>query len=403
MAGETLVLLDEWLRERRANGVGSKTIEQRRRIMGEVLSRCDGPRVDQITRADLAEAFADAFAGMKPSTRNFRLGVVRGFFNWLVATGELERSPALAINRAKQSSRDTGSRSMTLTEARALVSTCGNAYRRAFYLVMLNTGLRQCDVRRLTRARIRERAIWYAAGETKSGNDEWLPLNMEAESVLASINWHVGEDGLLFPSEIHDSSFNRDCANAGIGRTVGPRPLTKHGLRKTFVTQLDEIGAPQAVKVRLARHSNANMLTDMVYTDVRPERLREWIARIGPFGGSGEKSGVDDTSGRGSGYVRGTVIRDADKTRSQAAASVARPGSQSTEPGAAAQGRAMANSAGNGRYIPRVDGSPSTVELSLSDLEVSADGRVVLSREALAAFLRARAGMPSRSDSGGEQ
>jgi integrase/recombinase XerC len=116
------------------------------------------------------EEFMDAHWGpdhAQPRTYNSNLSVIKDFFKWQAARGELAGDPTLAIERAK--ARDPHRETFTADQLRAIVAAQDELRDRLALRLMLNYGLRKGSIRAVQFKHfdhVRKTVTVYAKGGT---------------------------------------------------------------------------------------------------------------------------------------------------------------------------------------------------------------------------------------------
>jgi len=195
-------------------------------------------------------------------------------FRWMKAAGRIAANPLEGLSRTDirgQASRRR--RALSDDEARKLVSVAGP--RGLFYALLLGTGLRYSEARRLRWADlcVDVAPFWFRvlASSSKNRREETRSLRRELAEALKAIRPSGATPGdVVFrkgtPSR---HSLNRDLKRAGIAKMdASGRTVDFHALRHTFVTNLHRSGVLPAAAMHLARHSDP-LLTLHTYADAK--------------------------------------------------------------------------------------------------------------------------------------
>lgn len=193
-------------------------------------------------------------------TANRRTGSVRAFLRYLVQRVHaldrcvLEGYKKLPTKGHERSKR----RALTAAEIELLITKCPDESRREIYRFVLNTGLRQGEVRGMTVNcfDFEKMHIHISAKLAKSKVDQWVPIHPDylptlkklvAGKLPAARVFHLGRENDVVPN------LHKDCEAAGVDTT----DVDFHGLRHTFCTQLARAGVRAEVLHKLARHKDA--------------------------------------------------------------------------------------------------------------------------------------------------
>ena len=229
-------------------------------------------------------------AGYKSATIQRRISGIRGFFDWLVALGLLERNPAdrQLIRRASRNAK--GERVITVLtqdQARALVDATamhGDAALRdrALLLTLLYGALRRSEAALMNAEHVRQAGPYWVLElpQTKGGVDQAVKLApLVVEAIQDACQAYEIAGGPVWRSLSNNSLGNRlsersiyrivdrAARGAGLRDDIGV-----HTLRHTACTLAIEGGAtPQQVQTH-ARHKKLE--TTMIYVHQR-DKLRD--------------------------------------------------------------------------------------------------------------------------------
>jgi len=224
----------------------------------------------------------------KPSTIRRKVSAIRGFFDWLLALGMLERNPAhrqvvRKVDRYAHSERDVVV--LTREEARDLLEATehhGDAALRdhALILTLLHCALRRSEAAAMDVEHLRSVGPYWVLDlpHTKGGIDQTVKVSGRVIDALLSARDHYGiTSGPLWQSLSNNSRgkrlsdrsvyaiVNRAARRAGLD-------IGAHTLRHTACTLAIEGGAtPQQVQTH-ARHKKLE--TTMQYVHQR-DKLRD--------------------------------------------------------------------------------------------------------------------------------
>ncbi len=218
----------------------------------------------QITRHDIAQRLSKLSA--TPSESNHALVAVKVFFRWAERQGYLESNPCSALLAKKAES----SRDKVLSEVelgRVLKQALDEPYPYGSIVALLIlTGQRRGEIAALRWSWIDMSAhtISFPASITKNKRPHVLPIGPIALGILKRL---PSFDDQLFPaSRSHvagkpTSVFNGwpKCKVAFDKKLDGISPYTLHDLRRTFSSQMAELGTPIHVTEKLLNHVSGSL------------------------------------------------------------------------------------------------------------------------------------------------
>lgn len=231
--------------------------------------------------------------GYKASTIKRRVAALRGFFDWLLALGALERNPAhrqllRRVRSARQ--RDRGVVYLTSAQAGQLVAAAAENGRaaprdRALLLTLLYGVLRRSEAAAMDAEHIRPLGPYWVLDlpQTKGGADQYIKLPAHVVDEIEQMKAHYGitsgplwrslssnnRGGRLSAQSIY-SIVRKTAQRAGLAERIGA-----HTLRHTGCTLALEAGASLQQVQTHARHKNIE--TTMVYLHQR-DKLRDSAA-----------------------------------------------------------------------------------------------------------------------------
>ncbi|MFQ5572373.1 MAG: tyrosine-type recombinase/integrase, partial [Rhodothermales bacterium] len=231
--------------------------------------------------------------GYKPATLKRRVAAIRGFFDWLMALGAIERNPAhRQLLRRVRNSRQQDRAVVFLTSEQAghlLAGTEKNgktAIRdRALILTLLYCVLRRSEAAAMDAEHIRPLGHYWVLDLpfTKGGSDQYvkIPAHVVEEIDLMRAHYNISagplwrslsnnnRDGRLSPQAIYNI-VNKTAKRAGLSQEIGA-----HTLRHTGCTLALEAGASLQQVQTHARHKHIE--TTMIYLHQR-DKLRDSAA-----------------------------------------------------------------------------------------------------------------------------
>jgi len=222
------------------------------------------------------------------------------WLNWLVKTEQLPRNPLARLDQVDIRGKQVReSRSLSREEIERWLSISGK--RRVIYLLMLYTGMRRGEVKKLRWADAvdlqGERPYFLLRVEaTKGKKKRPIPLHpalipeiraawsfYQSDCIIRSAS--VDTSSLVFPVFPRWATLQRDFRAANIPhRDASGRVVHFHALRKTFQTLGVSSGVNQRSAQALLGHSDPS-LTAGPYTDVAALDLHREVERLPWLGG----------------------------------------------------------------------------------------------------------------------
>ncbi len=271
-----------------ARGRSPRTIASYREAVDRLIAHA-GTDLAAWTPDALRAWLADEQAATAPGSVGIRYRSVRAFLNWLVAEGELERSPLTNIGHPAQP--DTPAPVLDLAQLQALIGvTAGTDWRskrdRALVFFFIDSGCRRGEVAGLSiddldldrgEARVDGKTgkRTVALGATAvAALDKWLRARRRLPLAATSDGVWLGPRRPLTDEGIRQV-LKRLSAEAGIP-TVNP-----HQLRHTWAHEMRKAGMGDAELMELAGWRSSAMLARYGRSAVG-ERAREQHRQIAP-------------------------------------------------------------------------------------------------------------------------
>jgi len=192
--------------------------------------------------------------GIKPSTVNLELAVLKAFWNWLMERELATYNPASKQKQAKVPEKRPRGLSREVIEK--LLSECVTVRDKLIVLLPLTTGMRGIEMARLQWTDIDwDNNMIHLDGErTKTGRGRSLPLRADVKQLLAEV--HDGRRKHVFESKVGSprrlwwafKQLTKRCQ-------LYPAP-TLHTLRHTFATMLLRSGVDIYTVQKLMGHSD---------------------------------------------------------------------------------------------------------------------------------------------------
>lgn len=252
------MLLNSYLFHLKARNLSPRTVKAAGEYLGQFLIAHDPLNT---SKRDLEGFLAIKAETCRPSTVQTYWRYLKGFFEWLLAEGDIDTNPMAGVPKPIVPPIEI--RVLTASEVRQLLDTCkgkGAENRRdlALLTIMLDTGLRLTEVTNLKFEDVSEdRTLrvfgkgrkWrtVALGETSSAAlDRWLRIRGDRPGGL----W-TGRRGDLTPNGVRLVVRRR-------GRMIGSR-VHPHMLRHTFVDNWLRNGGSEVDLSRLAGWTSTAM------------------------------------------------------------------------------------------------------------------------------------------------
>lgn len=236
--------------------------------------------IGRVARRHIDAWFAARGArGVAASTLSHEYAIVRGFCGWCVELGYLAHSPCDGVKGPRRPS--STPRAMEGTAVGLVLDACPDARARLIVLLMVQQGLRCCEVARLETGTI-DLADQMMLAHGKGGRDRWLPIPEESMTALRD---YLAEYPLvagplirayrppylgMTPGHIgYIVRLTMMSAEVKLGARDG---RSAHALRHTFASDLVEAGVDiEDVRQALGHES---LQSTSIYTKRRGASLR---------------------------------------------------------------------------------------------------------------------------------
>lgn len=196
-----------------------------------------------------------------PSEQNHAFVAIRTMLNWCVTHGLLESSPLPKLsfkNRSRNRILDQLELGAVIKRAKEFEYPFG-----PIVLLIILTGQRRSEIAALRRSWIKGDCIHFPEGFTKNKLVHRIPLSNTALELIRSLP-NTGD--MVFPSRMDDKKpFNGwgKCKH----RFDNPRdqepilstPYTLHDLRRTFSSNMAQLGVPIHVTEKLLNHVSGSL------------------------------------------------------------------------------------------------------------------------------------------------
>ena len=197
-------------------------------------------RLEDITKHQLANV-TDRLID-RPSARRHALAVSRTFFKWAVRRGYLEHSPTDGVQLPSTTARD---RVLTDTELKAVWHAANKAapFHQIVRLCIL-TGQRRGELAKVQGEYIKDGRLNLPAAVTKNGRAHSIPLGQMALELFSTLP----KESYIFGKPFNNWSNGKRLFICNVEN------WTPHDLRRTFATNLAELGVAPHVIERLLNH-----------------------------------------------------------------------------------------------------------------------------------------------------
>ncbi|HVW34258.1 MAG TPA: tyrosine-type recombinase/integrase [Acidimicrobiia bacterium] len=213
-------------------------------------------------------------AGLAPATRRRELSVLRSFWRWLIVTGRADHDPTVGVSRPKEPRRLP--RGLQADQVAAVLDACRDSRARLMVTLMVQLGLRACEVSRLRLEDI-DRHDQTVMVTGKGGHQRLLPIVDEAADAIATYlaEWPATRGPLV---RSYNDPGKALCATyvaksvADIMRAAGVSE-TGHSLRHTAASDVLKRGID--IETVSAMLGHANVATTSRYLPLVVTPLRD--------------------------------------------------------------------------------------------------------------------------------
>lgn len=229
--------------------------------------------ITTITRADVERWFAEQVETIRETTLRHYYATVRGFFEWAVETGMIQKSPCAGIDGPR--AQESIPRSMRSDDIARVFAACETERERLMVSLMVQEGLRCCEVARLEIADVDlSEGIMRVMG--KGSRERWLPITSETQAAmrayLATVTPRFSGPFLRKERGDTDSAMDPNYVSKLMTRLMNRAGVkgeardgvSAHALRHTFASSLLDEGV-DIEDVRLAL-GHSTLTSTAVYT-----------------------------------------------------------------------------------------------------------------------------------------
>lgn len=264
-----------FLAAKKIDGVSARTLENYSDIL-EAFSKSVDKGITRISADDLREYIGSIAArGLKDSSIQAHIAVLRNFFNWLSAEGAIKRNPMVKIKSLKID-RKNSRHALSPEELERLRDACNTYKEKALVEFLVSTGCRLSEVAgiHVSQVDFLSRSVVVHG---KGDKDRTVFFSIRAKLMLeAYLRERKGGDSLFASKRtpygpMTPGAIQRALGVVG-GRAALPRKVHPHLLRHTFATQALNAGMDISVIQRLLGHEDLS--TTQIYAELSQETVR---------------------------------------------------------------------------------------------------------------------------------
>jgi integrase len=285
--GETLAdLIAQYIEYQKAHGKKTWQATQRRLDL-HVPKSWRQRKVWEVTRADVAQLHRDLGANT-PTNANRTLESLRAMFNLAKTWGlldEMAPNPAERIPKYRETRRKRFVEPHELPKLASAIDQDPNVYRRAYFWLLLLTGARRSELQYATWDQVCWESGRLTLPDTKSGEEQFIPLNREALGILQAIP-QVEGNPYIFAGDDRRKGGPRPIRNLSapwkdICRRAGLEDLRIHDLRRTVGSYMSQAGVELNTIREGLRH--ASISTTLTYARLGQDPARQAMEGHGAF------------------------------------------------------------------------------------------------------------------------
>ncbi len=292
-AGALMTYWTSFIRSLRAENASPRTVETYTDAASQFATflgqRGVSANPTAITRDEIDAFIAHLLATKSPATARARFSALRRFFNWLVAEGELERSPMDRMRGPRVPDKpvavpteESVKSLLRVTEGRQFIARRD----RAILRLMIDCGLRRSETATLTLEDIDLEGQGMRV-HGKGGHQAWVPFGVKAAAELdrylrvraihpkhTDKALFIGQYGGLTSNAIYQL-IERRAREAGLGR------FWPHQLRHFFADSWKRAEGSEEDLMRLGRWHDSAMLR-RYGAGAADQRARQAHRRLSP-------------------------------------------------------------------------------------------------------------------------
>jgi integrase len=208
------------------------------------------------------------------STINRELNMVKSLFARAVEWGYLKENPCKGVKKLKT---EVSEPVFLSPEEASRLMNAATGQMRGFIVTGLNTGMRKGELYALKWEDIDFKKCEVRVRRSKVKSFRVIPMNDLLAATLAQHPRHLTSQFVFHNSDGSPWKNVRNGFDAILHR-AGVRPITLHGMRHTFISNLVELGVDLRKVMELAGHKDIS--TTMRYAHLRPNALKDSVERL---------------------------------------------------------------------------------------------------------------------------
>lgn len=268
--------IGQYLAAKRIDGLSARTLGNYRIGLQQFATQVK-KHVAKVNTDDIREyiGYLSDERGLRDSSLQTHINILRAFFAWLTTEGVIKRSPMLKIKSLKIDKK--GSRhALTAEELERLRDACATYKEKALVEFLVSTG---CRLSELVGVQVRQ--VDFKARSVvvhgKGNKDRVVFFSIRAKLMLETYLEQRADGEALFASGRAPYGGLRQRGVQRILRLLGERAglnhrVHPHLLRHTFATQALNAGMDITVIQRLLGHEDVS--TTQIYAEVSQETIR---------------------------------------------------------------------------------------------------------------------------------
>lgn len=255
-------------------GLSAATRRQRDNIFKGVVKSAGKVDYTDINRAVIVRG-REARAATPAQSRNF-LDAMRGLFRWALETDMVATDPTTGVTNPRRP-KGAGFAAWTEDDVAAYCKRWPIGTReRAWFEVLINTGLRRGDAVRAGRPHLRDSVLTIQT--EKTGMVVSIPLSAKFLAILAQsptgdLTFICGAGGRPLVKESFGNLFRKACVAAVVNKSA-------HGIRKLAATRIADAGATVAELEAIFGWSGGGMASLYTRTSDRTRLARSGMEKM---------------------------------------------------------------------------------------------------------------------------
>jgi len=216
----------------------------------------------------------DYIPNLTPKTMNSELNILKRFFNYCIDMEFIESNPFRLIKPLKIPIKERYF--LSENEINMILENAGKF--KAFYEVLLYTGIRPTDCYKLAKKHLQGRYLTLRMNKT--GNRLSIPLSNHVISILEGLSKDCETDDSLLFEKFRSDRQKKNCVKTMQSNFepnfVRTNNINLHTFRHTYAHNMLNKGVPKEVLQTLLGHRSIK--TTEIYANwVRKEELERWV------------------------------------------------------------------------------------------------------------------------------